>query len=149
MPNWTILYVWMFWPALVITVGMAAKWGGPAERWAGAAYLGAAITETLIRAPMSHAYRTIDVGVAGVDLCLLIALIACLVRYERRWLYAASALQFVVVTAHIAKLTVPTISRLAYAIMTGSGGYPSLVLLAVGTATFALRRRSSGRSHSR
>lgn len=92
---------------------------------------------------MSDAYRTIEIGVAGVDLCLLIALVACLVRYERRWLYAASALQFVVVTAHFAKLAEPTISRLAYAIMTGSGGYPSLILLATGTTTFALRRRNS------
>lgn len=138
MPSWTIFYVWMFWPALLLAVGAAMKWGGPAEKWAGIAYLGAAVTETLVRAPLSHAYRTVDVGVASVDLGLLIALIVFLVRYERRWLYAASALQFVVVTAHIAKLTVPGMSRLAYAIMTGSGGYPSLLLLAVGTATFAL-----------
>lgn len=144
MPLWTALYVLLFWPLLLGACIAAWRWGGKPERYVATAYAVAAIFEMLLRS--RHGFAQLELGVAIVDICLLVALLFILVRQGRPWIYAAAAVQMVVVTGHLAKLLVPAISRMTYIIMTGAGGYPQVLLLVAGTIAHVLAKRTHVRA---
>jgi len=144
MPLWTTLYVLLFWPLLLVACVAAWRCGGQPERYAATAYAVAAISEMLLRS--RHGFAQLELGVAIVDICLLVALLFLLVRHGRLWIYAAAAIQMVVVTGHLAKLLIPAISRMTYVIMTGAGGYPQVLLLVAGTIAHILAGRSRVRA---
>lgn len=147
-PTWTTIYVQLFMPALALCVCAAWVLGGKPERLAAAAYVLAAALELFLRRPLATRFWTVEAASAGVDLCLLIVLALLAGRYRRSWLVCAAAIQLVSASGHIAKFLMPTLSRLAYELMIGSGGYPQLILLLFGSASHAwMMRRTSMRQH--
>ena len=139
MPAWTTLYALLFWPLLLGISAAAWRWGAAAERAVATVYVVAAVAEMALRS--HHAFARFESGVAAVDLWLLAALLLIVVRHGRAWTYAAAVIQTLVAAGHLAKLVEPTISPMAYVIMTGGGGYPQLLLLLSGTVGTLLARR--------
>ena len=81
--------------------------------------------------------------VAITDLGLLIALTRLSLRRPRWWLMAMTAIQLVEITGHLARVTQPGLTRLAYAILVGGGAYLQVILLSIGSTLDGRTRRST------
>jgi len=135
------LYVYAFWVFLPLLCLAALRWGGWPERIVAFLFLAAAAGSILLKSSVTGGYRTIEIGVLIVDLCLLGALVWVMVQADRRWLIWVVALQAISTTGHLARLVTPDLSRMAYALMVGASSYPALLLLALGIAGHRRARR--------
>lgn len=138
------LYIVTFFVWLTFLVLASFRWGGWPERsviW----MLAVGVTITLIvRSGHTTKYRDVELGVALIDLAFLAGVGVVALRSERWWPLCAAAIQTVTVTGHLAKLMVPNLSRLAYALMIGLPAYPLVAVLTV--ALVNAGRRGGGRS---
>jgi hypothetical protein len=128
----SFLYICLFYIWLAALVVAAFRWGLQPERWAIFAYaIGAALT-LLVRSAPAVKYHNVELGVMAVDLAYLAVIVAVALRSYRWWPICAAALHLTSVIGHLAKLLVPDLSRLTYALMIGLPGYPILAVLTVG-----------------
>lgn len=149
MPLWIDLYMALFWPMLAAIVFSAFRWGGHLERRATLAFALACVAELLLilLAPNTR-FSRILIGPAAVDIVLAIALTLLTVRYGKGWLYPMAAIQILTALSHFIKFLLPGISRMTYAILDGAGGYPQLLLLAIGIALHARNHRKGDHAAS-
>lgn len=144
MPPWTYFYIILFWPLLALSVLLAIRWGGAAERQANIIYAGACCLEVLlIWSEPSPRFSHFNVGIATVDIGLAIGLTILTVRHGLAWLYAVNAIQILTALSHFTKFILPDISAMAYTILSGAGGYPQVLLLILGTVMHARAERRS------
>jgi hypothetical protein len=128
MPVWTLVYVWAYPPLALLTLLAAWRWGGRSERTIGFLYA----IGTLIEFASQTRYDTFEPIIAAVDWSLFGLVTAVAVRDRHLWLSASAAALLLGNLGHMAKLSDPTLPKLAYAILIGSAGYPVLILLAIG-----------------
>lgn len=128
MPSWTTIYAAAFWPLLVGVCGAAIVRGDRAIGWTAIALL---LTMIMGQLSLSVAsYSDLEEGLAVSDVMLMIALLALTIKWPRGWLMAMSAIQVLMVLGHVARWSSGPTTRLTYAILTGSGAYLELALLA-------------------
>lgn len=132
MPAWTPLYVSLFFPLVCLTFGAALKWGGKHEIGAASAFLAATIAQRLIEALYPKTFYAFEILVASIDLSLFIGLATMAIQSQKKWLISVAALQLLALFGHFARLLDDAMTPLAYAILMGSGGYPSQILLLIG-----------------
>jgi len=147
MPFWTYLYALLFWPLLAIAVLAALRWGGRAERQTSLVYAAACCLEVLVWSRASTRFSHVEIAVAAVDIGLFVALAAFTVRYGLGWLYMVAAIQLLMALSHFIKLIEPGLSRMAYTILSGAGGYPQVVLIIIGTVAHARAQRRKPQEH--
>lgn len=126
------LYVQLFGPLTALTFLAALRWGGRTEILAATAYLLATDLQKVSEGLFAPMFAQFEPVVAVIDIALLLILILLALREPRTWILCSSAFQLIVSLAHVGKLLRPDISPLAYAILMGSGGYPSQILLILG-----------------
>lgn len=139
---WTNLYVALFAPLVIANFIAAYIWRGRSELVVAASYLAATLLQKALEGIAGPMFAGFEPFVAMIDFALAIGLVLLAVRDPRTWILCAAALQLVVSFAHIGKLLDPSMSRLAYAILMGSGGYPSQILLSIGIALHGMRARN-------
>lgn len=127
-----IVYIYGFWAVLPLVVVAAFIWGGAAERLIAVSYAVALVATALVLEPYAKPFLSVPVGLVVVDAVLLAVLVAAAVRYERRWLIWASSFQVIGTLGHLSKLVLPEMSRLAYGLMEGASGWPTLLALMLG-----------------
>lgn len=88
---------------------------------------------------MLQRFERFEPFVAIIDTALALGLVLLAAHSPKIWVLCAAALQLIVSFAHIGKLLDPGMSRLAYEILMGSGGYPSQILLSIGICLHAMR----------
>lgn len=125
-------YLPLFYIALVALLAAGWRWGEWPEKAGAALYAVATIVSLLSLPGAATEYHHVEIGVAVVDLSLLIGLTVIALRANRWWPICASALQLIAITAHLAKALNPDLSRLAYGLMIGILSYVALINLAVG-----------------
>lgn len=126
------IYVHAFLPLCMLLAIAAWRWGGNIERRASWAFVTAMTAATLTQG-LGHAmYSTVEWGVALFDVLLFLVFLNLSFRDPRAWLLVATALQLLSASAHLARMVHIGMSALAYGILTGTGGYPILILLAAG-----------------
>jgi hypothetical protein len=103
-------------------------------------FAGAMIADRLIVS--RNMYAGLELGVATVDLLLAVLLGILTIRQQQLWLAALTATQVVAFLGHLTKILGLQNSRLVYAILTGSGAYPALIILLWGLAS-AIRARTT------
>lgn len=135
------LYVELFIPIVAITFLAALRWGGLTEILGATAFLLATDLQKILEGVLAPMFVDFEPFVATIDIALLVILLMLALREPRVWILCATAIQLIVCLAHVGKLFRPDISPLAYAILMGSGGYPSQVLLIIGI--YQRTRRSS------
>lgn len=127
---------------LCLLLALAAwRWGGRVERQTSFAYLAAAIVVKLTQGTGAALYSSLEWSNAAVDVLLLLTFLHASLRGPHRWLLVATALQLLCSLSHLARMIDGDMSRLAYAILTGTGGYPILISLAAGIV--ARKRRAA------
>lgn len=127
-----ILYVYGFWAALPLTCVAAYRWGGWPERAVSLFYAVALVATALVLEPYAKPFVSIQVGLLIVDALLVASLVLLALRTQRGWLIWASSFQIIGTLGHLSKLVRPDMSRLAYGLMEGASGWPTLLALMIG-----------------
>lgn len=134
------IYVQLFAPLAAATF-LGAIWrGGKSEVLIGGMFVVATDLQKIAEHALASAYTAFDPIIAVTDASLFAVLLLIALRDPRVWILCATALQLVVSLAHVGKIMRPDISPLAYAILLGSGGYPSQLLLIIGILQSSRKR---------
>lgn len=129
-----MLHVIFFFFLLFACCSYAFVAGGMAERTTAALMLAATgLTILVERAPEMRNFRTVNLGVMGVDTAFLIGLLLVAILSRRYWPVWMAGLQLVQVAAHVVRLVDPRLLPLGYAVVLALWCYPMLLILAVGT----------------
>ena len=123
---------------VVISCGMAVKWGGVDERLASLGFILATLA--------SHVWTRSDYAltetiVLMIDAALLLGLVVLALRCDRFWPMWAAAFQSVGTTVHFASMTEAGDYAWAYAVGLIFWSYPVLIALGVGTWLEGRHRR--------
>lgn len=143
-----IFYVYGFWVALPLSVAAARLWGGWAERAVALCYVAAFAATTLVLELHAKPFVSIQLGLVLVDAALIVALAAIAVRSSMAWVIWATSFQIIGTLGHLSKLVRPEMSRLAYGLMEGMSGWPTLIALMIGIWKFRRSRRKADAAHS-
>ncbi len=140
------IYVNAFLPLCLLTLGAAIRWGGTTERIVAWSCVLASSMQKLLMALFGHSFQQLEPTVMVVDLTLLIALCRVGLRDPRWWVLTMCALQLLSASTHLEHLVDTGMSPLAYAILSGTGAYPTQFLLIAGIAGYHARtnRRVTG-----
>jgi len=123
---------------LILALGYALGWGGAPERiFALLEAAGSAVTGW-VETPWPYEFRHVELGVFFVDLALFCALYVLSIFSTRFWPIWMTAMQGLVVLAHVVVLT-PQPSAFSYQALEECWSYPQLMLLMV--AVYRHRRR--------
>ncbi len=132
MPLWTTVYVALFWVLLAVLLAACLRWGDRPTRLACGSFAVCMVVQKLARLGVTATYHLLSIPALLIDLALLAILAAIALRHPRWWAIALAAVQLVTCLGHLSKLLFPHISRLTYALLIGSGGYPAIILLSAG-----------------
>jgi presenilin-like A22 family membrane protease len=140
------IYVNAFLPLCLLTLGAAIRWGGTTERVIAWSCVLASAMQKVLMALLGHNFSHLEPTVMIVDLALLIAFCWMSLRDPRWWVLTACAFQLLSASAHLGHLVDTGMSPLAYAILNGTGGYPTQLALIAGIVGYhtRTRRRSAG-----
>lgn len=129
----------IFFGLLLLASAYALVRGGQPERYAAFMYL-IAYAASALSAQLGHElYFTMNWGIVAIDIALAVSLAALAFHANRYWTIWATSIQLVGITAHLAKLIVPEIAAMAYAITLLAWSYAVIPLLVI--ATYRHRRR--------
>ena len=107
--------------------------GGWPER-AGALLLIAGSLLTLaVNSPLPARYADVETGILIVDVAVLLGFLALALFTDRYWPLWTTALQLLVVLAHLARLGDPEMMRNGYGFLMAAWSYPQLLAIALGT----------------
>ena len=140
-----MLFIWLSRLLLITTIGFAARKGDEPERLV-AIVLG---TGFLLDFP-NHllfgdpTWFEVNPGHFVIDLWVLLTVTWVALKANRGWPLWVSAMQLIVVMAHIAKLFEIDEARLSYWVMTQVPTLAQQVVLIIGTHAHALRERRIG-----
>jgi len=128
----------LFYVLLFIALFYATGWGGaPEQIFALIAIFGCVFT-IWVETPWPYEFRHVELGVLFVDLAMFCALYALSIFSTRYWPIWMTAMQGLVVLAHVVVLT-PQPSAFGYQALEQFWSYPQLILLMV--ATYRHRKR--------
>ena len=115
---------------LILALGYALGWGGAPERiFAVLAAIASAIT-AWVETPWPREFRHVELGVFFVDLALFCVFYVLSIFSTRFWPIWMTAMQGLVVLAHVVVLT-PQPSAFGYQALEEFWSYPQLILLMV------------------
>lgn len=121
-----------------------ALWrGGQPERSVAAIFLAAVPLGSAAYAAGYH-WQGIELGIFGIDLAMLVLLLAIAFRANRYWPIGIAAMQVLQVVGHLLKLADPHMLPLLYWISNVVWAYPMLILLALGTVRHRNRVKRLG-----
>jgi hypothetical protein len=135
------IYVQAFLPLTLLVLWGAVQWGGRTEQVVAWSFALASLTQKCTQGLFAQVFSRIEPTVALVDALLLIILFRMSLRDPRWWVLTASACQLLSTLAHAARMVDFDMSPLAYAILTGTGGYPTQFLLIAGIIEHHARMR--------
>ena len=118
--------------------------GGKPERYAALMYLIAFAASALSAQYGNALYYSINWGIVAIDFALAVSLGALALQANRYWTIWATSIQIVAVFAHLAKLLVPEIAAMAYAITLLVWSYASIPVLMIATYRHRDRVRQNG-----
>ena len=125
---------------LVIVTLYAFLRGGREERAAAALCLVAAISTTLLLAPLNQRFSVIEIDVLAVDTALFVGFLIIALRSPRFWPLWISGLQLTTIMGHAMKGLEADLLPKAYAAALNFWAYP--IVLILGIATWRSQRRS-------
>lgn len=107
--------------------------GGGPEKIAASVMLVGSLATPLFTSAFAVRFTTVEVGILGVDVVVLAALLLVALFAERYWPLWVVALHAVGTAAHGVRMVDPTIMRWAYGFALAFWSYPMLGLIIFGT----------------
>lgn len=123
--------------------GYALWRGAQPERFVASMFLAAVPLGSAAYSAGYH-WRGIEMGIFGVDLAMLILLLAIALRANRYWPIGIAAMQVLQVIGHLIKLADDHMLPLLYWISNVVWAYPMLILLLLGTVRHRNREKRLG-----
>ena len=102
-------------------------------------FIGCVLT-LAVNSPLSERYASVEVAILVIDATMLAIFAAIALTSDRYWPLWVTALQLLVVLAHIAKLADPEMLRNGYGFVMAVWSYPQLLAIALGTRAHHLDR---------
>jgi hypothetical protein len=124
--------------AVVVSCGVAFRWGGLDERLASLGFVLATLASKL---SIVTDYGSTEELLLVIDALLFVAILVLALRSDRFWPMWAAAFQLVAVTVHLASLTETGDYKWAYAVGLIFWSYPVLIALGMGTWLEGRHRR--------
>jgi hypothetical protein len=121
--------------------------GGWPERLGSLILTVGSVLTVLVNSPLQQRYSSIEFGILAVDVGVLFAFLALALLTDRFWPLWTTALQLLVVLAHLARWADPYMFRLGYGFIMAFWSY--LQLLAMAAGTYAQHRASRKRAAAR
>jgi hypothetical protein len=141
MPAHIQLHVYLF---LMLCLGgwvYAIGRGGAVERCGALILIAGCLLTGIVAPPIGQHFHRMEVGIACVDLLILVALATLAVRSRRPWTIWMASLQAVDVLSHIPILLRPIVMPEAYTILQGLWAWPMMLLLITATYRHQQRRK--------
>lgn len=135
-----VIYIFGFWLLLPLACVAAFRWGGWTERIAGMLFVTALILTKAMKQDFLGGFVSLEAGVLLVDGALLCALVVVSSLSGRGWVIWATSFHLVATLGHLSRTLDPTMSSLAYGLMEGASGWPTLLALMVGIRQHHVRR---------
>jgi len=97
--------------------------------------------------PLQQRYASVEMGIMLIDVAVLFAFLALALSTDRYWPLWTTALQLLVVFAHLARWADPHMFRLGYGIIMAGWSYLQLLVMALGIRAHdrTVRREAAGR----
>jgi hypothetical protein len=134
----------LFEPLFLATCGYALIRGGVPERIAALTFALAA-TLSVVLIPSHHGnFEHIELSMVGIDIGVLVTMVALLVFAQRLWPIWMAAFQAVQLVLHVPMLLPADIDSWAYWRAIASLSYPMLIILAVATRLHRRRLARNG-----
>jgi hypothetical protein len=121
------------------TIYALARGGRPERLGALTLFIGCVLT-LAVNSPLSERYASVEVAILVIDAAMLAIFAAIALFSDRYWPLWVTALQLLVVLAHIAKLADPEMLRNGYGFVMAVWSYPQLLAIALGTRAHHLGR---------
>jgi len=132
--------------ALLLFAALFAVWrGGAPERIVGIALTLAFGVSVGVQQPLASRFVSVEWGIFVADLALLFVLLAVALHADRFWTLWLVAFHALGTGGHLVRGLDHGIAPIAYAILLASWSYPMVLLLVIGTARHAERKRRLGR----
>lgn len=138
-----LAYVHGFWLALPLGVAAAWRWGSAAARTAGLALALAFLASFGVLHAEVRPFAVVAPGLVIIDLGLVVMLAALAMRSREHWLICATSFQTIATLGHLSKTVLPGMSQLAYGLMEGASGWPTLIALLIGTWRYRRQPRTT------
>jgi len=126
---------------LACTIYALARGGRPERIGAGTMFVGCVLT-LAVNSPLSVRYASVEIAILVVDAVMLGVFAALALLSDRYWPLWVTALQLLVVLAHVAKLADPEMLRNGYGFVMAVWSYPQLLAIALGTRAHYRKRTS-------
>ncbi len=134
----------IYYSLLSLACGFALWRGGGPERTVALLFVVASIASDNAYAIGSEKYLNVELGVLVIDVTLLAALIAVMLRANRFWPIAMVSLHGLGVLAHWVRAQEAGMIPPTYNALLSLWSYPMLLILVVATIRHRRRRRSGG-----
>jgi len=121
------------------TIYALARGGRPERLGALTMFVGCVLT-LAVNSPLSERYASVEMAILVIDAAMLAIFAAIALTSDRYWPLWVTALQLLVVLAHIAKLADPEMLRNGYGFVMAVWSYPQLLAIALGTRAHHLGR---------
>ena len=128
-----MLIALLFWGLTLTCCGFAAGYGGRAGRWIAGLYV-AACLGTMAAFQMQSDWHHTHYATLAVDVALLVALVAVVLRSDRWFPVWFTGFHLVAVLSHLASIAAPGFAPKVYFLLQGFWSVPMLVTLALGVA---------------
>lgn len=107
--------------------------GGRPERIAALTMFAGCVLTLEVNSPLSVRYASVEIPIFIIDASMLLIFGALALFSDRYWTLWVSALQLLVVLAHVARLADPIMLRNGYGFVMAVWSYPQLLAIALGT----------------
>lgn len=126
-----MLLLTVYWLALIPCSGFALLRGKNAERAGATVMITGSIASVAVTAAVWGS--DVELGIFGVDLLVLVALLVLSLRTDRLWPLWMTGFHLIGVATHAAMMLEPEVVPRAYSLAQGFWAYPMLIALVVGT----------------
>lgn len=113
--------------------------GGRVERIGAATMFIGCFLTLAVNSPLPVRYASVEVAILLVDAAMLVIFGALALHSDRYWPLWVTALQLLVLLAHVAKLADQEMLRNGYGFVMAVWSYPQLLAIALGTRGYRLR----------
>lgn len=122
----------LIYAALLVGCLFASFWrGGRPERIGALDMAAGSVLTVIVNSPLSTRYSSIEVRIFLVDVAVLLVFLALALRSDRYWPLWTTAMQLLVVLAHLARLADPNMLRNGYGVVMAMWSYPQLIIIAL------------------
>lgn len=137
-----------FWCLAAFTIATAWLIGGSPERWTATILLIAALLTVAVRSPFPVRYAHVEIGVATVDVLLMVPLVVIALSANRWWPIYVAGLQLFTLIGHLGKAVNHNLWRGAYNVLITFPSYAILLLLLAGAIRHRRRVHRNGAERS-